>query len=82
MKLLLSPTKTFNETLQNNGNDPLFLETTARLLKKLTKLSASELSELYVCSEKIAAENARRFQQWKSTNGGATIRTYGGEVAI
>lgn len=80
MKLLLSPAKTFNETLQNNGNDPLFLETTDRLLKKLTRLSVSELSELYACSEKIAVENELRFKQWKSTIGGAAIRMYGGEV--
>jgi len=80
MKLLLSPAKTFNETLQNNGNDPLFLETTERLLKKLTKLSVSELSELYACSEKIAVENTLRYQQWKSTIGGAAIRMFGGEV--
>jgi|GEM_PF-1288681 len=80
MKLLLSPAKTFNETLQNNGNDPLFLETSERLLKKLTKLSVSELSELYACSEKIANENSLRFQQWKSTIGDEAIRMYGGEV--
>ena len=80
MKLLLSPAKSFNETLQNNGSDPLFLETTVRLIKKLTKLSASELSELYGCSEKIAADNTKRFRQWKSTNGGAALQLYGGEV--
>ncbi len=80
MKLLVSPTKTFNRVHENNGNEPLFLTVTKDLVKKLSTFSLIELRELYNCSEKIAEENASRFLHWKSTNGGTAIRMYGGEV--
>mgnify|MGYP000313931647 CR=1 FL=1 len=69
MKIILSPAKSLNEDVQfTNGNLTAipFPEETARLAKKLSKLSKGQISKLMGISKDLAALNFDRFQNFSS----------------
>lgn len=67
MKILLSPAKSLNENVEFNGLETTSIEfptETARLAKKLSKLSQKGIEKLMNVSKDIAALNYDRFQNF------------------
>lgn len=67
MKILLSPAKSINfevEVENTIKSQPLFLDHSERLIKKLRKLSKNKISTLMKVSDAIAELNHDRFQEW------------------
>lgn len=67
MKILLSPAKSINfevEVENTIKSQPLFLDHSERLIKKLRKLSKKKISTLMKVSDAIAELNHDRFQEW------------------
>ncbi len=67
MKIILSPAKSLNETVECgnlNVTQPKFLEDSAKLQKKLAKLSIGQIGKLMSISKELAELNHRRFQDW------------------
>jgi cytoplasmic iron level regulating protein YaaA (DUF328/UPF0246 family) len=67
MKILLSPAKSINFEIETNNpikSQPLFLNQSEKLIKKLRKLSKDKISKLMKVSEAIAELNYNRFQNW------------------
>ena len=68
MKIILSPAKSINEQAECGKLDvtqPVFLEESAKLQKKLAKLSANQISKLMKVSKDLGELNYQRFQDWK-----------------
>ena len=67
MKIILSPAKSLNEDLDLGNAEytqPVFLEESDRLAKKLKKVSARKLGTLMSISKDLAALNQQRYQDW------------------
>ena len=67
MKILLSPAKSinFDINIENSINSqPIFLDDSQRLIKKLNKLSSKKIGKLMKVSDAIADLNHGRFQDW------------------
>ncbi|MCH2235686.1 MAG: peroxide stress protein YaaA [Crocinitomicaceae bacterium] len=67
MKIILSPAKSLNEDLELENAEytqPIFLEESERLAKKLKKVSAKKLGTLMNISNDLAALNQQRYQDW------------------
>lgn len=67
MKILLSPAKSINFDIQVENpiqSQPVFLDHSEKLIKKLRKLSQKKISTLMKVSEAIAELNHDRFQNW------------------
>jgi cytoplasmic iron level regulating protein YaaA (DUF328/UPF0246 family) len=67
MKVILSPAKSLNENValgKVEYSQPIFLEESERLNKKLKKLSARQIKKLMGVSSDIADLNYERFQNW------------------
>lgn len=67
MKILLSPAKSINFDISVENpiqSQPIFLNESEKLVKKLKKLSSKKISELMKVSDAIAELNYQRFQDW------------------
>jgi len=67
MKILLSPAKSikFEIEVENSiKSQPIFLDQSEKLIKKLRKLSKNKISKLMKVSDAIAELNYDRFQTW------------------
>lgn len=68
MKIVLSPAKSLNferELPTNKYTPPVFLETTAKINKKLSRLSMKKLEELMNISPKLAELNYGRYREFE-----------------
>jgi len=68
MKILLSPAKSINFDIEVENtieSQPLFLNQSEKLIKKLRKLSTDKISKLMKVSDAIAELNYNRFQSWE-----------------
>jgi cytoplasmic iron level regulating protein YaaA (DUF328/UPF0246 family) len=67
MKILLSPAKSINFEIEVENpiqSQPIFLDKSEKLIKKLRKLSQSDISKLMKVSAAISELNYNRFQNW------------------
>jgi len=68
MKILLSPAKSINFDISVDNpiqSQPVFLNESEKLVKKLKKLSSKKIGELMKVSQSIADLNYQRFQKWE-----------------
>ena len=68
MKIVVSPAKSLDydsKLPSNRGTQPQFLETTAKLNRKLSRQTKSYLSELMSISDKLADLNYTRYQEFE-----------------
>lgn len=68
MKIVLSPAKSLDyesELPTSRATQPQFLETTAKLNRKLSRMSKKEISELMGISDKLADLNYHRYQEFE-----------------
>lgn len=68
MKIVISPAKSLDYESKlptTRGTQASFLETTAKLNRKLARLSKKEISELMGISEKLSDLNYNRFQEFE-----------------
>ncbi|HET8810932.1 MAG TPA: peroxide stress protein YaaA [Flavobacteriaceae bacterium] len=90
MKIIVSPAKSldFESTLppavQSRATQPRFLETTAKINKKLSRVSKKQLSKLMGISDKLAELNFGRNQDFQadhtSENSRPALYTFAGDV--
>jgi hypothetical protein len=85
--LLLSPSKTLDFSPQAKVKTPTtpdFLEEAGELIERLQKLSAKKIAGLMHVSDKLAAENFERFQNWSprhtAENSKPCVLAYRGDV--
>ncbi|MCG8578170.1 MAG: peroxide stress protein YaaA [Flavobacteriales bacterium] len=67
MKIILSPAKSIDESVSCENLDvtqPVFQEESARLQKKLAKLSVNQISKLMGISKELSELNHKRYQEW------------------
>ena len=69
VKICLSPAKGFQEAISQNMTSCLFLDKAKALVEVLKGYSEEELKALFQVSDKIAAENALRFQTFSFEEG-------------
>ena len=68
MKLVVSPAKTLDYETKlptTRGTQPSFLETTATINRKLSRMSKHEIAELMHISDKLADLNYHRYQEFE-----------------
>jgi cytoplasmic iron level regulating protein YaaA (DUF328/UPF0246 family) len=68
MKILLSPAKSINFEIEVENpikSQPIFLNQSEKLIKKLRKLTTSKISKLMKVSDAISELNYNRFQNWE-----------------
>ncbi len=68
MKIVVSPAKTLDYESKlptNRGTQPEFLDTAAKLNRKLSRQSKKEISELMSISDKLADLNYTRYQEFE-----------------
>lgn len=68
MKIVVSPAKSLDyksELPTSRGTQPAFLDTTAKLNRKLARMTKNEISELMRISDKLADLNYTRFQDFE-----------------
>ena len=68
MKIVVSPAKTLDYESKlptNRGTQPEFLETAAKLNRKLSRQSKKQISELMSISDKLADLNYTRYQEFE-----------------
>ena len=89
MKIVISPAKSLNferELPTNRSTQPPFLETTAKINRKLSRMSKKELSELMNISDSLAALNHTRYQEFteehNQTNSRPAIYAFAGDVYV
>ena len=87
MKVLLSPAKNLNTEALHSIKDaaqPLFLDESERLVKKLSKLSPRGISKLMKISPALAELNHERYQTWSrpftEENAVPALYLFNGEV--
>jgi len=87
MLLLISPAKSFDfnsSVPTQNYSEPLFMEESERLIKKMRSFSQKQLSELMKLSPELSALNVDRYQQWstnpKRENTKQAVLAFNGEV--
>lgn len=69
VKICLSPAKGFREAISQNMTPCLFPDKAKALVEVLKSYSLEELKALFQVSDKIAAENALRFQAFSFEEG-------------
>ena len=89
MKIVISPAKTLDYETKlptTRGTQPLFLETTATVNRKLARMSKKEISELMSISDKLADLNYERYQQFEEEHNKKNSRpaayAFAGDVFI
>ena len=89
MKMVISPAKTINYESKlptTRGTQPAFLETTAKVNRKLTKMSRRNISELMNISPKLAELNHSRYQDFQAEhtkqNSRPAIYAFAGDVFV
>jgi cytoplasmic iron level regulating protein YaaA (DUF328/UPF0246 family) len=68
MKIVISPAKSLDfksELPTTRGTQPPFLDTTAKLNRKLARMSKSDIADLMSISDKLADLNYSRFQEFE-----------------
>ena len=68
MKIVVSPAKSLDYESKlptSRGTQPEFLETAAKINRKLSRLSKKELSDLMNISDKLAELNYSRYQNFQ-----------------
>ncbi|MDT0646098.1 peroxide stress protein YaaA [Zunongwangia sp. F260] len=68
MKIVISPAKSLDYDSKlptTRGTQPQFLETTAKLNRKLARMTKAEISELMGISDKLADLNYTRYQEFE-----------------
>ncbi|MBZ9631301.1 peroxide stress protein YaaA [Salegentibacter sp. LM13S] len=68
MKIVVSPAKSLDYESKlptTRGTQPAFLETTAKLNRKMSRMTKSEISELMSISDKLADLNYTRYQDFE-----------------
>jgi len=71
MKIVVSPAKSLDYESKlptTRGTQPQFLETTAKINRKLSRLTKAELSELMGISDKLADLNYTRYQEFQEVH--------------
>lgn len=65
MKIIISPAKKMNvdTDMLPYESFPVFMENTEKLMKWVQKLTFEQARKLWVCNEKIAELNFRRFAE-------------------
>lgn len=87
MKLVLSPAKSLDfksELPTSRGTQPPFLETTAKINRKLSRMTKEEIGELMSISDKLADLNYTRYKEFEEThtkeNSRPAIYAFDGDV--
>lgn len=87
MKIVVSPAKTLDyksELPTTRGTQPSFLETTATVNRKLSRMSKKEISELMDISDKLADLNYTRYQEFSEEhtkqNSRPAVYAFAGDV--
>ena len=87
MKIVISPAKTLDydsKLPSSRGTQPLFLETTATINKKLSRQSKKELSELMHISDNLADLNYTRYKEFSEEhtkqNSRPAVYAFAGDV--
>ena len=87
MKLLISPAKTLDYKSKlptSRGTQPAFLETTATINRKLSRMSKKEISELMDISDKLADLNHTRYHEFEEEhnkqNSRPAVYAFAGDV--
>lgn len=68
MKIVVSPAKSLDYESKlptTRGTQPAFLETTAKLNRKMSRMTKNEISELMSISDKLADLNYTRYQEFE-----------------
>lgn len=77
MKIVLSPAKSLDYKSKlptSRGTQPAFLETTAKINRKLAKMSKEEIGKLMSISDKLADLNYIRYKEFEETHTKANSR--------
>lgn len=87
MKIVISPAKSLNyesELPTTRGTQPSFLETTAKINRKLSRLSKAEIAELMDISPKLADLNFQRYKEFEEehtkSNSRPAVYAFDGDV--
>lgn len=87
MKIVISPAKSLNYESKlptTRGTQPAYLETTAKINRKLSRLSKAELTELMDISPKLADLNFHRYKEFEEDhnkdNSRPAIYAFDGDV--
>jgi hypothetical protein len=87
MKIVVSPAKTLDYESKlptTRGTQPSFLETTAGINRKLSRMSKKEIGELMSISDKLADLNYSRYQQFSEEhtkqNSRPAVYAFAGDV--
>lgn len=87
MKIVISPAKTLDYTTKlptTRGTQPVFVETAVKLNKKLSGISKKKLGELMDISDKLAALNYERYNNFQAEhtkkNSRPAIYAFNGDV--
>lgn len=87
MKIVLSPAKSLDyesELPTSRATQPQFLETTAKINRKLSRMSKREIADLMSISDKLADLNYHRYQEFEEehtkTNSRPAIYAFDGDV--
>ncbi len=89
MKIVVSPAKSLDyksEVPTTKATQPLFLETTAKINRKLSRMSKKEIAELMDISDKLADLNYARYQDFSSEhtleNSRQAVYAFAGDVYV
>lgn len=89
MKIVISPAKSLDFKTQlptKRATQPVFLETTEKINRKLARMSKRELSELMSISDKLAQLNHTRYQEFTiehdPTNARPAVYAFAGDVYL
>ena len=87
MKIVISPAKSLDYETKlptTRGTQPAFLETTAQVNRKLSRMSKKEISELMGISDKLADLNHARYQEFEEEhnkkNSRPAVYAFAGDV--
>ena len=87
MKIVVSPAKSLDYESKlptTRGTQPAFLETTAKLNRKMARMTKNEISELMSISDKLADLNYTRFQDFEEAhskeNSRPAVYAFNGDV--
>ena len=87
MKIVISPAKSLDYETKlptTRGTQPAFLETTAKVNRKLSRMSKKEISELMGISDKLADLNHARYQEFEEEhtkkNSRPAVYAFAGDV--
>ncbi|MBE7640383.1 peroxide stress protein YaaA [Salegentibacter sp. BLCTC] len=87
MKIVISPAKSLDYESKlptTRGTQPAFLETTAKLNRKMSRMTKNEISKLMSISDKLADLNYTRYQDFKEEhnkkNSRPAVYAFNGDV--